>query len=91
MYIKMYDGNIAHHEARAAYWLEQGKPDYAEGSIRKAAKWREKRRSVDQMMNGEFPKTELDLLLSERIKAAEDRMTQGIQAVLYGMGFHHVP
>ena len=79
-----YAQNIAHHEARAESWVAAGRPDYAAGSLRKAAKWRRRAREADQMFNGAFPKDRLGLLLDEKLAVVQRRMAADFEAVLYG-------
>ncbi len=61
----LYQQHEQHHRDRAKYWLEQGRPDYAQGSIRKAEKWQQKRREFDYVLNGAYPKNAMDDLIDQ--------------------------
>ncbi len=82
-YESYYQESIKHHEQREQYWLAQGKPDYAAGSARKAAKWRQKQRESDFFTNGYFPKSQLGELLDRKLKQIEDKLVSEFSTQLY--------
>ena len=79
-----YQRMVERHEARAQYWLSQGRPDYAAGSLRKAAKWRVKAREYDRMMNGLYPQTEFDVLMQKKIEEAAKKMVAKFERQVWG-------
>lgn len=81
----LFAPHIDRHEANAAKWNSQGKPDYAEGSLRKAAKWRRRQREFEMVVRGAFPKTGLDKLMDERLNAIEANITDGFDRMLFGV------
>ena len=82
--MRLYEPMISHHEKRAEYWLSHGKPDYAEGSRKKAARWREKSRSADVSLYGHLPMDALHSLVYERIKKAEADLQKEFEDAIYG-------
>ncbi len=81
----IYQLNEKHHRDRAKYWLEQGRPDYAQGSIRKAEKWQQKRREFDYAMNGAYPKTAVDNLMDEWMKECERKIAKQWNDAIFGI------
>jgi hypothetical protein len=79
----LYQLNEHHHRDRAAYWLQQGRPDYAQGSIRKAAKWQDKRREFDYVMNGAYPKNAIDDLIDQYMKARTRKVISVFASALH--------
>lgn len=73
---------IARHERRAAEWEAAGKPDYAEGSRKKAARWRRKERELDMLMHGPLPNTRIAMLLARHIEAISASITADFEAAL---------
>lgn len=67
----IYQLNEQHHRVRAEYWLKNGRPDYAQGSLRKAAKWQARRCEFDYAFNGSYPKNVMDDLIDQYM---QDRM-----------------
>lgn len=82
----LYQLNEQHHRDRASYWLQQGRPDYAQGSLRKAAKWNAKRREFDYAMNGAYPQTEIEALMGDWMRMAEKKYADAFVMALYGEG-----
>ena len=80
----MLEWNIARHRAREAYWLAQGRPDYAAGAARKAGKKQNAMRAFDMAMNGPFPKCGADLIFYEHMAKAIDSLVAQMTAVLLG-------
>lgn len=80
--MNIYEMYETQHRRRAEYWISQGRPDYAAGSIRKAAKWQNKKRAFDYAMNGPYPKKALDALvddyLSKKTKEFADEFARGL-------------
>jgi frataxin-like iron-binding protein CyaY len=79
-----YQIMVERHEARAQYWLAQGRPDYAAGSLRKADKWRVKAREYDRMMNGLYPQTKFEDLLQRKIEEAAEKMAGKLELKIWG-------
>lgn len=79
----LYQLNEQHHRDRAEYWLEQGRPDYAQGSIRKAAKWQAKRREFDYAMNGAYPKNAMDDLIDQYMQARTRKVISVFASALF--------
>lgn len=61
----LYECYETQHRKRAEYWISQGRPDYAAGSIRKAYKWQTKRRAFEYAIYGPYPKKALDALVDD--------------------------
>lgn len=80
--IDIYRQNEQRHRDKAEYWLQQGLPEYAAGSLRKAAKWQTHRRAFEYAMNGAYPKKALDSLvddyLSKKTKEFADEFARGL-------------
>ncbi len=73
------------HRQKAEYWMLQGRPDYAAGSLRKAAKWNEKRRIIDFSFHGAYPKNALDSLVEDDIKRVDAELSKAFElAILRG-------
>lgn len=79
----LYADNIAHHEQRAAMWMAKGNPEYAAGSLAKAAKWRARSRQFDSAMFGFYPKTVVASLLDERLSASMASLAAQFEEVLF--------
>lgn len=78
----MFEEDIRHHENRAKYWMQQGKPDYAEGSLVKAAKWRDKQRALDLTINRAHPKSQADLLMDKMFDAFANSYKDRLEGLL---------
>ena len=69
-YTGLYQSHIELHEQRAREWASKGKPDYAAGSMKKAAKWKAKQAAWDGFMSPQ-PRNELERLFMDKMKQAE--------------------
>lgn len=76
--------NEDEHRSKAAYWMQNGRPDYAAGSIRKAAKWNEKRRVIDYQIHGPYPKKALEALMDEAMQKVSKEIADEFVYGLYG-------
>lgn len=81
MYI--YQLNEQQHRDRASYWLKQGRPDYAQGSLKKAAKWQARRRDFDYVMNGAYPKNAMDDLIDQYMQARTRKVISVFASALF--------
>jgi len=79
----IYSENIEQHERKAALWLQNGRPDYAEGSMKKAARWRAKERQLSMLLYGVLPPSRMDALLGQHIRSIEARLVKEMNAALY--------
>lgn len=82
-----YLDNVKRHEGRAAYWMDQGKPEYAAGSMRKAANWRRHYRAADMFWNGPLPPSPVQIFIKDRLHkrvlaAFEDTVLNGDESGL---------
>lgn len=82
--MELYQQHEQHHRDRSAYWLEKGRPDYAQGSLRKAAKWQTKRREFDYVMNGAYPKNAMDDFIDQYIQERAQRMVKKFEDAIFG-------
>lgn len=80
----LYQLNEQHHRDRAEYWLQQGRPDYSKGSIRKAHKWQTKRREFDYALNGAYPKTEMNKFMDDYISERSSKYANAFVSALMG-------
>lgn len=78
--------DIARHEARERFWMANGRPDFAEGSARKAQKWRAKARGLDILCNGSLPQDEGHMLIADKLRSVEQRLQVNLEYALYGHG-----
>lgn len=67
------------HEERAEYWLSMGKPDYASGSMRKAAKARQELREYDMWWNGPLPAHRDESLMCRHIRMAQESLLRAVE------------
>lgn len=79
-----YTIHVKRNEERAEYWLSQGKPECAAGSLAKASKWRRKAREWDMFMNGPMPQSEERIFALEYVNAATKRMIDTVDDMLLG-------
>lgn len=80
----IYEISVQHHLDRARHWLDNGKPDYALGSYRKAAKWQNKARELDMAINGPFPKNRLDNFVHDMIEFKAKQIADEFERHLFG-------
>lgn len=80
----IYQLNEQHHRVRAEYWLNNDRPDYAQGSLRKAAKWQARRREFEYMLTGPYPKTEMGSFMDEYLRLCEKKCAEAFVMALYG-------
>lgn len=70
------------HEERAKYWMDQGRPDFAQGSMLKAQRNRDAARRWDRALHGSYPKTAVaqvfEDFMSQKIKQVADEMAEEI-------------
>ena len=84
IYGTLYADNVERHEAKARKWSAEGKPEYAAGSMRKAAKWRARDRERSMMLHGAYPKTELQSLIEDHISRVERSLAAEFESFIYG-------
>lgn len=82
----LHDESIRYHEARAAMHLREGRPEYAKGSMRKAARWRQRKRALDLVLNGPLPEDPRDLSKVTLRRMSEHFATELENAFLHGTG-----
>lgn len=80
----MLEERIRYHEHRAEYWLSQGRPDYAEGSMLKAQRWRQRLRELDVAFYGEFPMTPVEALFYEQYEKIGQQILDTLEKVMLG-------
>jgi hypothetical protein len=79
-----YEADSRRHESNAAKHLSNGNPTYAEGSMLKAQRFRQRARQLDHLRYGPYPKTQLQQLVSDRVEAATKIIADEIVEALYG-------
>jgi len=84
--LTFYATMVSRHTQKAREWEDKGKPDYAAGSYRKAAKWRNRARELDFSVYGPHPKTQIELLLDERLLNVMDEIAQDLDEIMFGPG-----
>lgn len=82
----LYECYETKHRRRAEYWISQGRPDYAAGSIRKAAKWQTKRRAFEYEIYGPYPKNCIDSLMDEWRKDHARKVAEQWNDAIFGVG-----
>ena len=85
-YFDVFESSIQHHEKRARYWMQQGKPDYAAGSKAKADKWRAKRASFDAAFRPALPPGPVADLMEAKLKQAERDLAEAMEESIYRSG-----
>lgn len=84
--MNIYEMYEIQHRKRAEYWISQGRPDYAAGSISKAAKWQTKRREFEYAMSGPYPKKALDSLVDDYLrKMTEEFADEFARGLMWGI------
>lgn len=81
----IYRQNEQRHRDKAEYWMRQGLPDYAAGSLRKAAKWQAKRRSFEYAMNGAYPKSCIESLMDSWMKDHAKKVADSYERAVFGV------
>lgn len=84
LYSDMFAHHIEHHEARARMWREAGLEDYADGSARKALKWRAKAREFDISIYGAMPPTMLQAFLIDHVRQLQNRFQDLMENAIHG-------
>lgn len=79
----IYQLNEQHHRDRAEYWLKNDRQDYAEGSLKKAAKWQARRREFEYAINGAYPKTEIDELIDRYVHDCTEKVVNDLAARMF--------
>jgi hypothetical protein len=79
-----YDADAKRHEANAAKWLALGNAEYAEGSMRKAQRFRQRARQLDMLRHGPYPKTQLQQLVSDRVDRITNDIAHDFERLLFG-------
>lgn len=82
----LHQSHIKHHEDRAQYWLSQGNPEYAAGSLAKAQRWRRKMREFDMFMNGPMPADRSWHIVHHYIRNARIALVEHIEDDLINKG-----
>jgi hypothetical protein len=80
-----FEENALRHERRAAMWMEQGKPDYARGSLAKAERNREQARKLRGLLSPRQTDDPLAALVEARLATAADAVMRRIEADIFGV------
>lgn len=83
--MNIYEMYETKHRRRAEYWISQGRPDYAAGSIRKAAKWQTKRRAFEYAIYGPYPKNCIDSLMGDWQKEHARKVAYAYERAVFGV------
>lgn len=81
--LTLFEHNAKRHDARAAMWRAQGKPDYAAGSERKAARWRKNGLELQQALCPAGQGGPLGDLLDELLARVSADLAAGLDNALH--------